>query len=81
MLDQAPVLEKPSVIIYNFRPQVRGTKDSVSLTRMASPNRKRYRDEYLPDDSSDDPDNSDDADYGRESSGENTHGNSLLPID
>jgi hypothetical protein len=56
---------------------VRGTKDSILVTRIGSPNRKRYRNEYLPDNSSDDPDNSDDADYGRESSGENARGNSV----
>ncbi|KAJ5264713.1 hypothetical protein N7505_007506 [Penicillium chrysogenum] len=59
-----PVLDQPSVVISNFRPQERGTKDS------------RDRDEYLSDDSSDDPDDPDDADYVRES-GEDAHGNSV----
>ncbi|KAI2676872.1 hypothetical protein LCP963914a_8167 [Penicillium roqueforti] len=76
VLDQAPVLAQPSVVISNFRPQERGTKDSVSITRMASPNRKRDRDEYISDDSSDDPDGTDDADYVGES-GEDAHGNSV----
>ncbi|QQK46712.1 Homeodomain-like [Penicillium digitatum] len=76
VLDQAPVLAQPSVVISNFRPQERGTKDSVSITRMASPNRKRDRDEYISDDSSDDPDGPDDADYVGES-GEDAHGNSI----
>ena len=71
-----PVLDQPSVVISNFRPQERGTKDSVPITRMASPNRKRDRDEYLSDDSSDDPDDPDDADYVRES-GEDAHGSSV----
>ncbi|KAJ5249436.1 hypothetical protein N7524_011752 [Penicillium chrysogenum] len=71
-----PVLDQPSVVISNFRPQERGTKDSVPIIRMASPNRKRDRDEYLSDDSSDDPDDPDDADYVRES-GEDAHGNSV----
>ncbi|KAJ5367845.1 hypothetical protein N7541_001786 [Penicillium brevicompactum] len=74
VLDQAPVLAQPSVVISNFRPKERGTKDSVSISRMASPNRKRDRDEYISDDSSDDPDGSDDADYVGES-GEDAQGN------
>ncbi|KAJ5265168.1 hypothetical protein N7524_006186 [Penicillium chrysogenum] len=76
VLDQAPVLDQPSVVISNSRPQKRGTKNSVSITRMASPNRKRDRDEYISDDSSDDPDGSDDADYVGES-GEDAHGSKV----
>lgn len=71
-----PVLDQPSVVISNCRFQERGTKDSVSITRMASSNRKRDRDEYISDDSSDDPDGPDDADYVGES-GEDAHGNSV----
>ncbi|KAJ5036795.1 hypothetical protein NUH16_004674 [Penicillium rubens] len=76
VLDQAPVLDQPSVVISNCRSQERGTKDSVSITRMAPSNRKRDRDEYISDDSSDDPDGPDDADYVGES-GEDAHGNSV----
>ncbi|KAJ5244551.1 hypothetical protein N7489_004647 [Penicillium chrysogenum] len=76
VLDQAPVLDQPSVVISNCRSQELGTKDSVSITRMASPNRKRDRDEYISDDSSDDPDGPDDADYMGESC-EDAHGNSV----
>ncbi|KAJ5907322.1 hypothetical protein N7495_000004 [Penicillium taxi] len=76
VLDQAPVLDQPSVVISNCRSQERGTKDSVSITRMASPNRKRDRDEYISDDSSDDSDGPDDADYLGES-GKDAHGNSV----
>ncbi|CDM37292.1 Homeodomain-like [Penicillium roqueforti FM164] len=76
VLDHAPVLDQPSVVISNFRPQERTMKDSASITRMASPNRKRDRDEYISDDSSDDPDGPDDADYVGES-GEDAHGSSV----
>ncbi|EKV15763.1 hypothetical protein PDIG_13060 [Penicillium digitatum PHI26] len=71
-----PVLDQPSVVIPNCRFQERGTNDSVSITRMASSNRKRDRDEYISDDSSDDPDGPDDADYVDES-GEDAHGNNV----
>ncbi|CRL28795.1 unnamed protein product [Penicillium camemberti] len=76
VLDQAPVLDQPSVVIPNCRFQERGTNDSVSITRMASSNRKRDQDEYISDDSSDDPHGPDDADYVGES-GEDAHGNSV----
>ncbi|KAJ5260450.1 hypothetical protein N7505_009831 [Penicillium chrysogenum] len=71
-----PVLDQPSVVISNCRSQERGTKDTVSIARMASSNRKRDRDEYISDDSSDDPDGLDDVDYVGES-GEDAHGNSV----
>ncbi|CAG8190616.1 unnamed protein product [Penicillium olsonii] len=76
VLDQAPVLDQPSVVIPNCRFPKRGTNDYVSMTQMASSNRKRDRDEYIPDDSIDDPDGPDDADYAGES-GEDVHGNSV----
>lgn len=76
VLDPALVLDQPSVVISNCRSQERGTKDTVSIARMASSNSKRDRDEYISDDSSDDPDGLDDADYVGES-GEDAHGNSV----
>ncbi|KZN94242.1 hypothetical protein EN45_044320 [Penicillium chrysogenum] len=76
VLDPAPVLDQPSVVISNCRSQERGTKDTVSIARMASSNRKRDRDEYISDDSSDDPDGLDDVNYVGES-GEDAHGNSV----
>ncbi|KAJ6003533.1 hypothetical protein N7499_004183 [Penicillium canescens] len=76
VLDPDPVLDQPSVVISNCRSQARGTKNTVSTTRMASSNRKRDRDEYISDDRSDDPDGLDDADYVGEN-GEDAHGNSV----
>jgi hypothetical protein len=76
VLNQPPVSDQPSVVISNFRPQERGTKDSVSITRIASPSRKRNRDEYLSGNNSDEPDGLDDADYVRESD-EDAHANSV----
>ena len=70
------MLDQPSVVISNCRSQERGTKDSALIIRMASPNRKRDRDEYISDDSSDDPDGPDDADYVGES-GKDVYGNSV----
>ncbi|CAG8902812.1 unnamed protein product [Penicillium egyptiacum] len=81
VLNEPLVSDQPLVVISNLRPQERGTKDSVSITRIASPSRKRKRnrDEYLSDNSSDDhddPDDTDNADYVRES-GEGAYGNSV----
>ncbi|KAJ5443125.1 hypothetical protein N7445_004238 [Penicillium cf. griseofulvum] len=76
VLDPAPVLDQPSVVISNCRSQERGTKDTVSVTRMASSNRKRNRDKYISDNSSDEPNGLDDADYVGESS-EDVHRNSV----
>ncbi|KAJ5922231.1 hypothetical protein N7516_009934 [Penicillium verrucosum] len=46
----------------------RGTKDSALIIRIASPNRKRDRDKYISDNSSDNPNSPDDTDYVGESS-------------
>lgn len=59
------VLERPSVIIANFRSEERGMRNSALSTPTTLPNKKRGRSEpqHHGNSSSDDPDDSDDADY------------------